>query len=142
MFVRVQRRVKSASRKAVAEISEKKKRETARPIAEFNVVGNCRGSRANFNPGSTIVPRTQIFYGGTAPPDCVAQGFTGETNNLSFPPTAPPASPPGPGSHIQQEQRRRRDASGSLFPAPTRAALSSAVPSVLRRLALTKFSTP
>lgn len=30
------------------------------------------------------------------PPACLARGFTGETNNLSFGPTAPPASGPGP----------------------------------------------
>src|SRR5207247_2639693 len=35
-------------------------------------------------------------YGGTAAPTCVAQGFTGETNNLSFGPSAPAASPLGP----------------------------------------------
>lgn len=65
-------------------------------IAEFNVFGNGGGDQANFSSGSTIVPRTKIIYGGTAPPNCVAQGFTGETNNLSFGPTAPAISPPGP----------------------------------------------
>ena len=63
--------------------------------AEFCVVGNGSGCQANFNTGSTIVLRTVIIYGGTAPPLCVAEGFTGETNNLSFGPTAPPATPPG-----------------------------------------------
>jgi hypothetical protein len=65
-------------------------------IAEFCVVGNGGGGQANFNSGSTLVTRTQIVYGGTAAPMCVAQGFTGETNNLSFGPTAPSASAPGP----------------------------------------------
>ena len=70
-------------------------------IAEFNVFGdggNSAGaSQASFNSGSTIVPRTRITYGaGTGAPTCVAQGFTGETNNLSFGPTAPSASGPGP----------------------------------------------
>jgi hypothetical protein len=64
--------------------------------AEFCVVGNCCGSQANFGGGTTIVPRTRVIYGGTAAPLCVAQGFTGETNNLSFGPTAPAISPPGP----------------------------------------------
>jgi len=36
------------------------------------------------------------MYGGTDPPVCGTEGFTGETNNLSFGPTAPPASGPGP----------------------------------------------
>ena len=68
--------------------------------AEFNVFGDAGnqngGGTASFNSGSTIVPRTRIIYGGTAPPICTAQGFTGEMNNLSFGPSAPSASAPGP----------------------------------------------
>lgn len=64
--------------------------------AEFNVFGDAGGGQANFNSGSTVVPRTRITYGGTAAPICLAQGFTGETNNLSLGPTAPAASLPGP----------------------------------------------
>ncbi|MGB8032888.1 MAG: hypothetical protein WCF03_03590, partial [Nitrososphaeraceae archaeon] len=33
---------------------------------------------------------------------CVAEGFTGETNNLGFGPTAPPASPPGPAQLVTE----------------------------------------
>jgi hypothetical protein len=69
-------------------------------IAEFNLVGyggnSSGGGMASFNSGADIVPRTRIIYGGTLPPPCVAQGFTGETNNLSFGPTAPASSAPGP----------------------------------------------
>ena len=65
-------------------------------IAEFAVVGNAGGGQANFNNGSTIATRTRIVYGGTDKPNCVAAGFTGETNNLSFAPPAPSASQPGP----------------------------------------------
>jgi hypothetical protein len=68
--------------------------------AEFNVFGDAGdtsgGSRASFKSGTTIVPRTEITYGSTVPPICSAQGFTGETNNLSFGPGAPAPSPPGP----------------------------------------------
>jgi hypothetical protein len=68
--------------------------------AEFNVFGaggnSSGGGEATFNSGSEIVPRVRIFYGGTAAPICTAQGFTGETNNLSFGPTPPAASQPGP----------------------------------------------
>jgi hypothetical protein len=64
--------------------------------AEFNVFGDAGSGQANFNSGATIVPRTRITYGGTAAPLCLAQGFTGETNNLNFGPTAPAASLPGP----------------------------------------------
>jgi hypothetical protein len=65
-------------------------------IAEFNLVGNAGGGQANFNNGADVVARTRIISGSTAPPPCLAQGFTGETNNLSFGPTAPGASAPGP----------------------------------------------
>ena len=70
-------------------------------IAEFNVLGDGGnavgvGSQAGFNPGASIVTRTRINYGGSSPPTCVAQGFTAETNNFSFGPTAPGASQPGP----------------------------------------------
>ena len=65
-------------------------------LAEFNVFGDGGGGQAKFNAGATVVPRTQLTYGGTAPPTCVAQNFTGETNNLNFGPAAPPASGPGP----------------------------------------------
>jgi hypothetical protein len=67
---------------------------------EFNVFGpggnSSGGSEATFNAGSTIVPRTRITYGGTAPPICTNNGYTAETNNLSFGPTAPAPSGPGP----------------------------------------------
>lgn len=69
-------------------------------IAEFNVFGyggnSAGGGGATFNSGADIVPRTRIIHGGNVRPNCVAQGFTGETNNLSFGPTAPGASAPGP----------------------------------------------
>ena len=69
-------------------------------IAEFNVFGDggnsASGGMASFNAGADIVTRTRIFYGGNAAPNCVAQGFTAETNNLSFGPTAPGGSQPGP----------------------------------------------
>ncbi len=65
-------------------------------IAEFNVFGEIDGAQAVFNNGAQVVPRTEIIYGGIAAPICVAQGFTGETNNLSFGPSAPQPSPPGP----------------------------------------------
>jgi hypothetical protein len=64
--------------------------------AEFCVVGDGGGGQANFNTGSNIVTRTVIAYGGTTAPNCLAMGFTGETNNLSFGPSAPSATGPGP----------------------------------------------
>jgi hypothetical protein len=69
-------------------------------LAEFNVFGDggnsAGGGGATFNAGAVIVPRTRVFGNSNSAPMCVAQGFTGETNNLSFGPSAPLASPPGP----------------------------------------------
>jgi hypothetical protein len=52
--------------------------------AEFNIVGDCCGSQATFNSGSTIVIRTSVDHGSPKAPSCLPRGFTGETNNLSF----------------------------------------------------------
>jgi hypothetical protein len=68
--------------------------------AEFNVLGDggdsTGASQANFNPGAEIIVRTRINYGGRMAPGCLATGFTAETNSLSFGPTMPAASQPGP----------------------------------------------
>ena len=69
-------------------------------IAEFNVFGaggnSDGGGEATFNSGAAFTVRTRTIYGGTAAPTCVAAGFTGETNNLSFATPAPMATGPGP----------------------------------------------
>jgi len=69
-------------------------------FAEFNIFGaggnTSGGGQATFNTGSTIVPRVRIIYGGTTAPNCFAQGFTAETNNLNLGPNAPAPTPPGP----------------------------------------------
>jgi hypothetical protein len=73
---------------------------TSWTIAEFNIFGyggnGSGGGMASFNAGSVIVPRTRISYGGREAPVCSVSGFTAETNNLSFGPTAPGASGSGP----------------------------------------------
>lgn len=55
--------------------------------AEWNVVGNAGGSRAQFNAGSHITAKLALTDGSTATPTCLApsaiQGTTGETNNLN-----------------------------------------------------------
>jgi hypothetical protein len=70
--------------------------------AEFNIFGPGGGSQANFNNTARVNARTQIFYGGNAAPNCLARGTTGETNNLSFGPTAPAATAPGPAVIFQE----------------------------------------
>ena len=68
--------------------------------AEFNVFGfggnEDGGGMFSFNPGASMTVRNRVIYGGRAAPTCVATGFTGETNNLSFGPSAPMPSQPGP----------------------------------------------
>jgi hypothetical protein len=64
--------------------------------AEWIICGDCCSGQANFSAGTTIVPRTRVISGSQNPPNCLAQGFTGETNNLSFGPNPPAPSQPGP----------------------------------------------
>ena len=74
--------------------------------AEFNLIGDggnsSGGGTASFNPGASAETRTEIIYGGTSAPNCVPAGFTAEMNNLSFGPTAPAATAPGPAVIFQQ----------------------------------------
>ena len=75
-------------------------------IAEFNIFGyggnNLGGGTASFNAGASVNTRIEIIYGGNSAPNCVAQGFTAEMNNLSFGPTAPAATAPGPAVIFQE----------------------------------------
>lgn len=56
--------------------------------AEFNVVGNAGGSRADFNKGASLTVKIAVTDGSTAAPTCVSpssyDGTTGETNNLNL----------------------------------------------------------
>jgi hypothetical protein len=56
--------------------------------AEFNVLGNAGGSRADFNSGVSITAKVAVTDGSTSAPTCVSpssyDGTTGETNNLTL----------------------------------------------------------
>jgi len=52
--------------------------------AEFNVFGDCCGSQAVFNYGSTIIVHLSVEDGTTNTPLCISRGYTGETNNLNL----------------------------------------------------------
>jgi hypothetical protein len=53
--------------------------------AEFNVVGDAGGSRADFNKGSSVTVNLAVTSGSTAAPSCLKNhGTTGETNTLSL----------------------------------------------------------
>ena len=56
--------------------------------AEFNVLGNAGGSKADFNTGASLTVKIGLTDGSTGTPTCVSpadyDGTTGETNNLSL----------------------------------------------------------
>jgi hypothetical protein len=52
--------------------------------AEFNIFGDCCSTGAAFNNGAALTVRTAANYGSLSAPVCVDDGFTGETNSLSF----------------------------------------------------------
>ena len=60
--------------------------------AEFNIFGDGYGTQANFSSGTTIVVKTSVDSGTTSAPSCVAESFTGETDNLTL---VPPCCPYG-----------------------------------------------
>ena len=63
--------------------------------AEFNVFGDCCSSQTNFTNPAVVVVKTSIDDGSTNVPVCVANdGTTGETNNLTFAPSAAPVCCP------------------------------------------------
>ncbi len=52
--------------------------------AEFALVGDCCGSQAIFSANTTLAVHTVVKSNSDAPPTCVNEGFTGETNNLDL----------------------------------------------------------
>jgi len=56
--------------------------------AEFNIFGDSSGYEAYVNYGlssvATLQVRTTVDYNSLSAPTCLATGYTGETNNLSF----------------------------------------------------------
>jgi len=64
--------------------------------ADFIVGGDCCSSQANFSAGTALTQRITVTDGSNKKPACSTQASTGETNNLSFGPTAPVASGAGP----------------------------------------------
>jgi len=59
--------------------------------SEFNVVGDCCLTQATFTSPTVLVVQTSIDDSSAAAPQCIPNdGTTGETNSLSFVPTASP----------------------------------------------------
>ncbi|HEY4642278.1 MAG TPA: VWD domain-containing protein [Thermoanaerobaculia bacterium] len=52
--------------------------------SEFGVYGDGNGSAATFDAGATMAVRTSVDNGTANAPDCVLEGFTGETSNLDL----------------------------------------------------------
>jgi hypothetical protein len=53
-------------------------------LSEFNIFGDCCGSDATFNAGTTMAVRVSVTDGTMNAPSCGGQGFTGETNSLNL----------------------------------------------------------
>ncbi len=51
---------------------------------EFDVFGDAGGARAKFGKKTTLEAQTTISSTSLAAPECVKEGFTGETNNLKL----------------------------------------------------------
>jgi hypothetical protein len=51
---------------------------------EWGVFGDAGGAQAKFGANSRLEPVTMLHGTSSSAPTCVAEGFTGETNNLSF----------------------------------------------------------
>jgi hypothetical protein len=51
---------------------------------EWGVFGDAGGAQANFGAKATLEPVTTLQGTSSSAPTCLSQGFTGETNNLSF----------------------------------------------------------
>src|SRR5208282_2671859 len=62
--------------------------------AEYNIVGDCCSTEATIGALSTIGVKTSVDNGTTNAPACVQEGFTGETNSLTFVPPQGASSPP------------------------------------------------
>jgi hypothetical protein len=58
--------------------------------AEFNILGDCCGTAATFNPGAALAVRSSVNNGTTNAPSCLQWDETGETNSLTL---APPCCP-------------------------------------------------
>jgi hypothetical protein len=56
---------------------------------EWGVYGDAGGGEASFGPHTTLQAQTALTSTSSAPPSCIEEGFTGETNNLSL--TSTPA---------------------------------------------------
>jgi hypothetical protein len=71
--------------------------------AEFNLVGDCCGSDATFNAGSSVTVHTTVHNGTMNPAVCAFEGFTGETNSLTLVGTPALLGPlPAPGIVFDQ----------------------------------------
>ncbi len=70
--------------------------------AEFAIVGDCCGTQATFSANTTITVHTVVKSSSDAPPTCISEGYTGETNNLNLEGTPALATQPFPTIASQQ----------------------------------------
>jgi hypothetical protein len=83
---------------------------------EFGVYGDGDGSEATFSKKATIEAVTTLTSSSLAAPQCVNEGFTGETNNLKL--TSTPAIGAATTPTIASEQTNGKVTSATCASAP------------------------
>jgi hypothetical protein len=93
---------------------------------EWGVYGDGGGSEAYFGSGTTLQAQTAVTSTGFAAPSCIAEGFTGETSNLTLTSTPALGSEPSPTMASRQTNGTTGTASCSAAPgaAPTQLAFA------------------
>ena len=84
--------------------------------AEFALVGDCCATQATFSADTTMTVQTVIKSTTEAPPACVPEGFTGETNNLDLEGTPALSPQPFPTLATQQTNGEATPASCATYP--------------------------
>ncbi|HTY96374.1 MAG TPA: Ig domain-containing protein [Solirubrobacteraceae bacterium] len=84
--------------------------------AEFALVGDCCATQATFSANTTMTVQTVIRSNTEAPPTCVNEGFTGETNNLDLEGTPALAIQPFATMASQQTNGEATPASCATYP--------------------------
>lgn len=83
---------------------------------EFDVFGDAGGGQAKFGKKTTFEAQTTLSSGSLAAPECVKEGFTGETNNLKLTGTPALGTVATPTMGSEQTNRTPKHASCATAP--------------------------
>ncbi len=78
---------------------------------EWGAFGDGGGGEAYFGSGTTLEAKTALTTDSSAAPECVEEGFTGETNNLTL--TSTPALGPEPSPTLASKQTNGKSGNAS-----------------------------